>query len=217
MPPEWLPAVPAGALHHPQMPSKSPLVSALSAWIDESIIVGDDHQPGAYALASVITDPSAVEDLRDTLRALRERKVVRLHWVAESTKRRDLIAHTIADLNIASVVALGQPVHRLKQERARRCCLECLLYELEGFGVGQVRLDSRAPAQDRRDLRLVDSAREKGLISRELSNDFAQPTQEPMLWLPDAVAGAVTAAQLGEPRWLLTLSESIDIRHVKVR
>jgi hypothetical protein len=191
--------------------------SPASAWIDESIIVGDDHQPGAYALASVITDPSAVEGLRDTLLALKERKVVRLHWVAESTKRRDLIAHTIAELDIASVVALGRPVHRQKQERARRCCLECLLYEMDDFGVTQAWLESRAAPQDRRDLRLVDSAREKGMISRELSIGFARPTQEPMLWLPDAVAGAVTAAELGEPRWLLTLSESIDIRQVNVR
>ncbi|GAA3596528.1 hypothetical protein [Kribbella ginsengisoli] len=190
--------------------------SALSAWIDESIIVGKDH-PGAYALASVITDVSAVDDLRDTFRALREKKVVRLHWVAESTKRRDLITHTIAELDLVSVVALGKPVHRQKQERARRCCMECVLHELEGYGVTSARLESRAPAQDRHDVRLVDSAREKGLISRDLLVDFARPTHEPMLWLPDAVAGAVTAAELGEPRWLLMLSESIDIRQVKVR
>lgn len=199
------------------MPAARPPAHALSAWIDESIIVGSDRHPGAYTLASVITDESAVEDLRDIFRALREKKVVRLHWVAESTKRRDLIAHTIAELDLHSVVALGTPVRRQKQERARRCCLECLLYELEGFGVTRIWLESRAPVQDRRDLRLVDSAREKGLISPDLSVDFARPTQEPLLWLPDAVAGAVTAAQLGEPRWLLTLSESIDIRHVRVR
>lgn len=199
------------------MPPARPPISALSAWIDESVIVGREHPSGAYALASVITDESMVEDLRDILRALREKKVVRLHWVAESTKRRDLIAHTIAELDLVSVVALGTPVHRQKQERARRCCLECLLYELEGFGVSHALFESRTGAQDRRDLSLVNSARDKALISRRLSVDFARPVQEPMLWLPDAVAGAVTAAQLGEPRWLLTLSESIDIRHVKVR
>ncbi|MEV6411109.1 hypothetical protein [Kribbella sp. NPDC051718] len=194
-------------------PSPDP---ALTAWIDESIIVRKDH-PGAYALASVITDASAVDDLRDILRALREKKVVRLHWVAESKKRRDLIAHTIAELDLVSVVALGKPVHRQKQERARRCCLECVLYELDGLGVTRAWLESRVPVQDRRDLRLVDSAREKGLISRDLLVNFARPTQEPMLWLPDAVAGAVTAAELGEPRWLLTLSETVDVRFVPVR
>jgi hypothetical protein len=199
------------------MLSKPLPTSALSAWIDESISVGNDARPGVYALASVITESSAVDDLRDILRALREKKVVRLHWVAESIKRRDLIAHTIAELDLRSVVSLGSPVHRQKQERARRCCLECLLYDLEEIGVTQAQLESRMPADNRRDLNLVNSARDKGLISRKLSVDFARPVQEPMLWLPDAVAGAVTAAHLGEPRWLLTLSELVDIRRVKVR
>jgi hypothetical protein len=198
------------------MLSKHSPAPALSAWIDESIIVRKDH-PGAYTLASVITDPVDVDDLRFALRALREKRLVRLHWSAESAKRRDLIAHAIAEFDIAAIVALGTPVHRPKLERARRCCLECLLYELEGFGVTQAWFESRTKADDRRDRSLVDSARDKKLISHKLTVDFAQPLQEPMLWLPDAVAGAVTAAQLGEPRWLLTLSESVDIRHVNVR
>jgi hypothetical protein len=190
--------------------------SSLSAWIDESIIMRKDH-PGAYTLASVITDPISADDLRHALRDLREKRLVRLHWKAESPKRRDLIAHAIAGFDITAIVALGTPLHRQKQERARRCCLECLLYELEAFGVTKAWLESRRSQQDRSDLRLFDSARGKGLISRNLSIDFAQPTDEPMLWLPDAVAGAVTAAQLGEPRWLLALSELVHIKNVEVR
>jgi hypothetical protein len=70
---------------------------------------------------------------------------------------------------------------------------------------------------NRRDWRLVDSARGEGLISRELAVDFAQPLQEAMLWLPDAVAGAVTAANLGESRWLLTLTEVATVHQVAAR
>ncbi|WBQ05833.1 hypothetical protein [Kribbella sp. CA-293567] len=212
-----MPEARADALQYPQMPSTPPPVSALTAWVDESIVVGNQHFLGAYTLASVITDPAKEDDLRDAVRALREKKLVRLHWAMESAKRRDLIVHAIGELGVAAIVALGSPVHRQKQERARRCCLECLLYELERFGVDQAWFETRAAVQDRRDLRLVDSAREKGLISRQLSVGFAQPTQEPLLWLPDAVAGAVTAAQMGEPRWLLTLSESVGIYPVAVR
>ncbi|MFI5711038.1 hypothetical protein [Kribbella sp. NPDC051620] len=164
-----------------------------------------------------MTDPINVDDLRFALRALREKRLVRLHWATESPKRRDLIAHAISEFNISAVVALGTPVHRAKQERARRCCLECLLCELQVLGVTQAWFESRTNADDQRDRSLVDSARRKGILSRGLSVDFARPLQEPMLWLPDAVAGAVTAAQLGEPRWLLTLSESVEIRHVAIR
>ena len=91
------------------MPSTRSAPFTLSAWIDESVIVGDEYRPGAYILASVIADPAAAEDLRDALRALKEKKIVRLHWFAESTKRRDQIAHAIAELDIAAIVALGRP------------------------------------------------------------------------------------------------------------
>ncbi|WP_130442643.1 hypothetical protein [Kribbella rubisoli] len=116
-----------------------------------------------------------------------------------------------------AIVVVGSPVHRQKQERARRCGLEYLFYELDQLGVGQVWLESRASAQDKRDLSLVDSARDKGLLSRTTTVGFARPLQEPMLWLPDAVAGAVTAANLGEPRWLLALSETVAVHHLPVR
>ncbi|GAA1553100.1 hypothetical protein [Kribbella lupini] len=39
-------------------------------------------------------------------------------------------------------------------------------------------------------------------MSKELKVAFARPVEEPMLWLPDAVAGAVTAAVLGDQRWV---------------
>ncbi|MFG1816345.1 hypothetical protein ACGFIF_21495 [Kribbella sp. NPDC049174] len=198
----------------PNSPAPDP---PLVTWVDESVVVGDDHRPGAYTLAAVIADDAATEGLREELRALTERKIVRLHWVAESTKRRDLISETIARLGIVAVVVVGTPVHRQKQERARRCCLERLLYELDQLRVGQVWLESRAPSQDKRDRSLVDSARDKGLLSRRTSVGFARPLQEPMLWLPDAVAGAVTAANLGERRWLLALSEMIADHHLTVR
>ena len=199
------------------MPSNPAPAFSLSAWTDESVIVGNDIRAGTYTLAAVVAETAAVASIRDMLQALTEEKVVRLHWVAESAKRRDLIAQAIAGLDIAAIVAVGSPVDRQKQERARRCVLERLLYELDLLGVTQVWLESRAPSQDRRDRRLVDSARGKGLISREREVDFAQPLQEAMLWLPDAVAGAVTAANLGESRWLLTFSEVATVHQVTVR
>jgi hypothetical protein len=191
--------------------------SPLIAWVDESVIVGGDDRPGAYTLAAVIADDDAIEGLRNDLRALTERKIVRLHWVAESAKRRDLIVETVAALGVVAIVVVGSPVHRQKQERARRCCLERLLYELDQLGVSQAWLESRAPAQNKRDRSLVDSARRKGLLSHRTSIEFARPLQEPMLWLPDAVAGAVTADNLGEQRWLLALSELIVVHQVAVR
>jgi hypothetical protein len=120
------------------MPSNHASTFSLSAWTDESVIVGDEIRAGTYTLAAVVAETAAVASIRAMLQALTEQKVVRLHWVAESAKRRDLIAQAIAGLDIAAIVAVGSPVDRQKQERARRCVLERLLYELDLLGVTQV-------------------------------------------------------------------------------
>jgi hypothetical protein len=38
-----------------------------------------------------------------------------------------------------------------------------------------------------------------------------------MLWLPDAVAGAMSAAVLGEDRWLTAMAAVVTVHHVVVR
>ncbi|HET6986399.1 MAG TPA: hypothetical protein VFI00_07270 [Kribbella sp.] len=190
----------------------------LSAWIDESVIVGGPRHPaGTYTLAAAVVETEAAGAMRDGLRDLTLTKGGRLHWVDESSKRRDRIMAAIASFDLAAVVTAGSPVHRSKQERARRCCLERLFYELALIGVSEVWLESRTATPDRRDLRLVDYARDKGLIPRGFKVGFERPKDEPMLWIPDAVAGAVTAARLGEPRWLLAMSEILTEHQVEVR
>ncbi|WP_405069842.1 hypothetical protein OG558_09275 [Kribbella sp. NBC_01510] len=89
--------------------------------------------------------------------------------------------------------------------------------ELDQFGLSEAWLESRAAAQDRRDLRLVDSARRKRLISSDLQVGFARPSAEPMLWLPDAVAGAMSAAVLGEERWLTAMAAVVTVHQVVIR
>ncbi|MFI5691106.1 hypothetical protein ACIA58_04660 [Kribbella sp. NPDC051586] len=168
-------------------------------------------------MAAVVTDNARCDDLRRELAGLTIKPGVRLHWVGESVKRRDLIAEAIAQMDIAAIVTVGTPMERSRQERARRCCLEQLLYELDRFGVAQAWLESRTAVQDRRDLRLVDSARRKRLISHELQVQFARPAGEPMLWLPDAVAGAMSASVLGEERWLAAMDAVVTVHRVVIR
>jgi len=199
------------------MPSSSPSDFALTAWIDESVIVDRDGIRGAYTLAAAVADPTTCADLRDRLRSLTVGRIGRLHWAHESSKRRDAITALIASVDLAAIVVVGTPMRGPKQERARRCCLERLLYELAQFGVDDVWMESRSAVPDRRDIRLVDSARNKGLVPAELQVQFGRPKEEPMLWISDAVAGAVTAARLGEARWLLALSEVVSQHEIDVR
>ena len=190
---------------------------ALTAWVDESIVLGPAGNAGTYTMAAVAADVRHCDDLRRELSDLTIKPGVRLHWVAESVKRRDLIAEAVSRMDVAAIVTVGTPMERSRQERARRCCLERLLYELDQFGVSETWLESRAASQDKRDLRLVDSARRKRLISHELQVGFARPSAEPMLWLPDAVAGAMSAVVLGEDRWLTAMAEVITVHQVVIR
>lgn len=50
---------------------------------------------------------------------------------------------------------------------------------------------------NRKDLKLVDALRAEGTMARALRVDFGLPSVEPMLWVPDAIAGAVSAARKG--------------------
>jgi hypothetical protein len=199
------------------MPSPSELPFSLSAWVDESVIVGPAGSAGTYTMAAVVTDDGHCAELRRELNDLSIKPGVRLHWVGESVKRRDLIAEAVAQMDIAAILTVGTPMERSRQERARRCCLERLLYELDQFGVSDAWLESRTAVQDRRDLRLVDSARRKRSISHDLQVRFARPAGEPMLWLPDAVAGAMSASVLGEERWLAAMAAVVTIHQVAIR
>src|SRR5436309_10729731 len=146
------------------MPSAATPDFTLAAWIDESVIVGREGCPGTYTMAAAVADPTGCDDLRDRLRSLTLRRSGRLHWAHESPKKRDAIAALIAAMDLASIVVVGTPMHGSRQERGRRCCLERILYELALVGVTDVLMESRSHAPDRRDVRLVDSARNKGIL-----------------------------------------------------
>jgi hypothetical protein len=179
----------------------------LHAWVDESMhVAGNSLDEGVYLLAATVADVNQLADIRDRLRGLIIGANQRLHWRDESSKRRRTIAATIAEYEIAHTVVIGTPLNERKQERARRICMELMLMELDRRGVHQVWIESRKASQDLRDMKMLDAVRSTRLIGDGLRFDFERPTAEPMLWIPDAVAGALGAALKSDdtlPRELL--------------
>jgi hypothetical protein len=171
-------------------------VPVLHAWVDESAQGrGGQLADGIYLLAATVADPTRCDVIRDALRGLIARGSQRLHWVEESEKRRRLIAEAIAEHEVLTTVVIASPLDPRRQERARRRCMERLYYELERMHVEHVWIESRHPSLNRRDLQMIASLRQTGAVSAELRFDFIRPYDEPMLWVPDAVAGAVGAAR----------------------
>ncbi|GAA4721504.1 hypothetical protein APR04_001505 [Promicromonospora umidemergens] len=170
---------------------------ALHAWVDESMRGPSDSGTGMYFMAAVVADPGACEETRDSLRALRSGKAKRLHWRHESEARQEKIAALIAELDAWSIVVVGMPLDSKRQERARRQCMERLLFELDQIGVTAVHLESRHAALNKKDKTMAAALYSKTVISAALRVAFALPHEEPMLWVPDAVAGIVNAARSG--------------------
>ena len=66
---------------------------------------------------------------------------------------------------------------------------------------GQLAIDSDTQTVQRR------------LITAAIRVDTAMPGDEPMLWLPDAVAGAVAADRYGRPEYLALIG---PVQHVEI-
>lgn len=167
---------------------------ALHAWVDESVHV--DH--GLYVLAAAVADPTVCPGHREVLRAHVRSPRRRLHWKDEERSDRLRLVQSLTMLDLAHVVAIASPLDPRRQERARRKCIERLLMHLSEDGVSQVWLESRGAAQDNRDRTMVAAIRSSGVSLGSVHVAFALPQAEPMLWIPDAVAGAVAAARKGK-------------------
>lgn len=160
---------------------------ALHAWVDESMHV----EAGLYLLAAAVCDPAACGPVRESLLSLREPGEPKLHWGRESPERRTAIIDVVAGFDMAAIVVVGAPMDRKRQERARAVCMESLAMYLDAMDVTQVFLEEREASLNARDQRLVQAIRGKKLIRSTLRIDVAKPSVEPMLWLPDIIAGAV--------------------------
>ena len=111
---------------------------------------------------------------------------------------------------------VGAPLDPRRQERGRRICLERLLYELEAAGVSAVSLEERTLTLNKKDLFMVHAWRARHVIGHGLRVDHGDPTKEPLLWLPDIVAGAVMATHRGDGRWRDAIVPLIDEIHVSI-
>lgn len=168
----------------------------LHAWVDESV----HTDVGLYVLASAVAETTACEAHRDALRPLARASRGRTHWKFEDDKDKTRIVQTLSGLDLSHLVAVASPIDPRRQERARRKCLERLMPQLTVAGVTQVWFESRTRRDNQRDIKMVDALRSRGFIDQSIRIDFAYPLNEPMLWIPDAVAGAVSAARKGRDR-----------------
>ena len=177
-----------------------------------------DGDAGLYILAAVVCDAAGCDPIRDTMRSLLDDQQPKLHWNAESPERREKIIGAVAQIDMVAVVVIGSPLAKKKQERARAVCMEALVLHLAGMDVTHVLLEERTPSLNARDLRLIDSIRGKKLIPTQMRINVGRPSVEPMLWVPDIVAGAVGADRVrGNPQYLDLIRTAVTELDVPMR
>ena len=116
----------------------------------------------------------------------------------------------IGQLGLTVVVVVGTPLDKSRQERARRICMETLYPDLCARGITRIWQEARTPSLNVYDRKMIDALRGKKVLPSTVRVEFAQPREEPMLWVPDAVAGAVGCARVGESReWLARMEHSV--------
>ncbi|WP_068896440.1 hypothetical protein [Planomonospora sphaerica] len=170
-----------------------------SAYVDESCRVRKDDDC-VYTLAAVLLPTEDLDRIRSVMDALRHGKAPTVHWRTERTPRRSLIAHTVASLDCASVVAISLYGNASRSERSRRHCLLRLLPELSARRIEAVVFESRHE-QDASDRAILTALRRQGRVSAEMAVRWERASSDAALWAADVVAGVVTGWLDGDQRW----------------
>ncbi|MGH3965377.1 MAG: hypothetical protein ACRDRY_19300 [Pseudonocardiaceae bacterium] len=183
------------------------------AFADESF--REDPTEGFYVLAAAVLEVRAQQPARELMRRLLgSRRTTKLHWHEMDRLQQKDAAHRVAGIEGFHVVAVGSPVPRRRQERARAACLTALVGELHGFGVQHLLIEARAADLNRRDVATVQGARFGLPKGARFRVDHIPGSAEPLLWVADVVAGVVRASRQGSPVQLELLGERVHVLEV---
>jgi hypothetical protein len=179
------------------------------AYVDESY--RGEHR-GCYVLAAVVSPSDQQQQLRQAAVSVLGLHQRVFHWHEHQAPRAAML-QVVCQVAASAVVAVATPAPARRQERARALCWQHLLWELREHQVRQVVIESRS-SQDRYDRATWAGLRRAGIITNEWGFTFATKT-EPALWLPDAVAGAVSAARTDhDPQWIKHLEPVLTVLDV---
>lgn len=183
--------------------------------IDES---GDDlgrshrYVIGAGVLLPVAGQVDHVRSRLDGLLSLTAKRSRPFHWLKEGPVMRTAIVELIGELDLQVYAVLGSAPSRHDIELVREECLRELFRSVQHHEVERVVIESRERSarvvgQNRRDYGTLIEARHAGELRPSVHYEWV-PKEEPLVWLADAVAGAVLAAERGEADWLRLLGEA---------
>lgn len=118
----------------------------------------------------------------------------RWHFRDERLASRRRFLAEVAQLHeheVGAVVFCCPTPSQRKSEQARVRCLWNLVAELREREVQTAVFESRQEHNDRKDRREIMAAQRDGVASADLVYRHGRPKEEPLLWVADAIVGAV--------------------------
>lgn len=170
------------------------------AIVDESIVIAGN---GCYALSCVVIPIERKAAVRRTVRKATPGRI--FHWTNEGTAIRRAMLGVAAAEAAYLVTYVHRPALRRDHESIRAMLLATLLSDLAKNEVIELLIESRQEHNDLRDRRVIVNRQRSGVVSDELDYRHTGPRQEPLLWLADALAGAVTAQSRKDGSYLAAL------------
>ncbi|WP_158685468.1 hypothetical protein [Microbacterium halophytorum] len=141
--------------------------------------------------ASFVISEDGEESTRNALRRSLPAGARKLHWTNLDPARQGKVVSDLLGLSLMHFVAVRKTTIHETPERSRRACIEVLLYELSQVGVDRAVFESRGKSDDVRDRKMLDALRNKRVVDRNFRIDHMPGPAEPLLWIADAVCGAV--------------------------
>lgn len=146
------------------------------------------------------------------MRPLLTRGHSKVHW-REETKpaRRRAITNEVRSCAVDHLIVVRHGIETDTHHRPRRAALKQLLRELDQLEVAHAILESRGPADDRRDQELHERLRRTREIGGALKVSHVPGPADPGLWVADAVCGAVSSSRTGAPEYLEMLADRVTV------
>ena len=144
----------------------------------------DESERRDYLLCAVLVRTD-VGRVRRAVRAMCQPGQRRVHFAKEGPARRRAVLSALAELGVQARIYRNPS----GVKRSRELCLDALVGDIATAGAERLVIESRA-TMDHLDDRVIKAALRR-IGTGELTFGHASAHEEPLLWVPDAIAWAV--------------------------
>lgn len=155
----------------------------VQAFVDES------RRGRSYLVCAVVVEAEDLARSRVSLRGMLLSGQRRLHFATESDRRRKSILAEMAKLPVRVWVYVSGE----KEPLARRRSIDALLQDLDAVNGERLVIERREISQDAREKSQIAEAKRLGQAPARLTYTHLGASEEPLLWIADAVAWAYGA------------------------